>query len=182
MILLGFGHRAHSGKSTCCDAILERANYIGISARVYSISDEVLSYCVMRSLLPDMARASMTNEHIKILVDVGKGQRDTDEDFWLKRLRERMAVDKPKLAMIPNIRYWNEAEWVRAEGGVNVLCNRLNSNGSPHISADRDANHISECDLWNWNWDYILTHKEGQEWWLKAQAVSLFEWLYERSR
>lgn len=180
MLIIGFGHRAHSGKSTASDAILERAGYIGVAARSYSISEEIRSYCIMRSLLPDVARETMTSEQIKILIDVGKAQRDERDTFWLDRLSARIAAEKPHVALIPNVRYRNEAEWVSAHGGVNVLCDRRNENGSPHISVDRSANHPSESELWNWNWDFVLTHKEGREWWLRAQAVALFEYLRER--
>lgn len=181
---MGFGHRAQNGKSSACDAILERCNYSSWKARVYSFSEAILSYCVELEYLPNVTRESMTPEQVALLAKIGKTIRDEKgEDVWVDRLFNLISTDSEKgidVALIPNIRYASEARRISICGGFNVLCERRNENGSPFISQCRDANHQSETDLWNWNFDFTITHKTGQEAWLRAQAVNLFEFLYER--
>lgn len=181
MILLGFGFRAQNGKSSACDAILERCNYSSWKAGLYSIGEEVRRWCVTERLLPDVVREALTDEQVQVLARVGKERRDKEgESIWLDAISARIEADKCDVALIPNIRYRNEAEFVNNKAGFTVLVLRRNANGSPFISMSRNANHQSETDLYNWNWDFTLTHKEGQEWWLRAQAVNLFNFLHER--
>lgn len=177
-MIIGFGHRACQGKSLCCDAILEKCSYSSLSAKIYEFSAEVLAHCVAQGLLPqDAVRAFLTREQKHILQHVGLEMRGQDENFWIDKLRERIAKDRPQIALVPNIRYPNEAAWVKSEGGACVLVQRFNPDGSRYISPDRDPNHVSETALRVWPWDYRLSAQTGDARWLQHQARALFSHL-----
>jgi hypothetical protein len=175
MIVIGFGFRARQGKNLCCDAILEQCAYSNISVAIYEFSAEVLAFCVEQGHLPpDAVRAFLTPEQKNILQDVGLAQRKENAAFWVERLWARIARERPQVALLPNLRYPNECEAVKEAGGVCVLVERFNPDGSQYIDPERNPNHISEHALRAWPWDYRLAAQTGQANWLQRQARALF--------
>ena len=175
MLIIGLGHRARQGKNLVCDAILEGCASQDIAARVYEFSAEVSAYCVERGLLADAVPRD--RKTLEVLQRVGMEMRQQDSDFWINRLWGRLCADRPQVALIPNIRYPNEAERVKADGGVCVLVERFNADGSQYIDPGRDPNHPSETALRAWPWDYRLAAGSGQSAWLCTQARALFRHL-----
>jgi len=178
MLLLGLLGRANHGKSTVADAIISHA--IGYHTKVldYDIGGMILRYAIENRFLSNKKRAELTPAEIQVLVDVGKELRETrGEHFWIEQVFELIDRDKPEVAIIPNVRYLNEAQWVKRRGGTLIRVQKLNANGSEFISTSRDPNHVSETELWNCNADYHLIAKDGESAWLSEQAITLFEYL-----
>jgi hypothetical protein len=174
MLLIGFGHRARQGKSFSAQVISEVASKLGLDARIYSVSDEVQRWCEQRGMIPHRKpREALTAHELSLLGHYGWMLRQDCEDIWIDKAFARIATDKPDVALIPNIRYPNEARQVNDLGGHNVLVERFNLDGSHFIAPDRDANVPSETSLDFWNWDYRLSASNGQLDWLTAQAKVL---------
>lgn len=71
-----------------------------------------------------------------LLVEYGKAQRLIDPDYWVKRIQFDPEAD----TVITDVRYINEARWVKERGGIVVYVNR------PGIEPanDEEANSIHE--------------------------------------
>lgn len=54
-----------------------------------------------------------------LLVEYGRAMRLVDPDYWVRRLRHDY-VHGPGAFVIPDVRYANEAAWIRGLGGVVV--------------------------------------------------------------
>jgi len=175
--LIGAGNRAKQGKSLFCQTIIEHCDRIGIKWREYSISDLILAYAIEAGLLPKMTRAECTDGHVAILVKLGNEKRAENEDFWVDQIHTAIVRDKPNVALIPNVRFPSEAEFIKGFGGVNVRVSRLNANGTKYVSPSRDPNDQTETSLDFWKWDFEIRNVAGRPYWLRRQAIALFEYL-----
>lgn len=77
----------------------------------------------------------------RILQRMGtEGARSTfGDDVWIRRLREDWHGDGYPRAVIPDVRFPNEAEWIASEGGVVVAIRRPGHDGVGHVSETWDA-------------------------------------------
>lgn len=175
MTLIGLSGRARHGKTTVANAMMAYADRKGWPARIYDIGQEVLRFCIETERLPSKARKELTRDELQTLVNVGFEKRQENASFWLDRIAARMYLDRPYLAIVPNIRYANEAQWIRSENGRLIRVVALNENGSEYISPDRDCNHPSETELQFYPADYYITAKRGQINYLNALAVAILE-------
>jgi hypothetical protein len=183
MLLIGFGHRARQGKSYAARIISEVAGALGLEARIYSVGDEVQRWCAQRGMIPhNKPREALTVHELSLLGHYGWALRQENEDVWISRVLGRIREDAPDVALIPNVRYPNEARRMTEREGVNVLVERFNADGSRFIAPDRDPNIASETSLDFWNWDYRLTAGSGQLDWLTAQAKALFSVLLDANK
>jgi hypothetical protein len=176
-ILLGIGARAQQGKSSFASAILERCDHVGIHAREYSISDEIIVYCVAAGLLPPGTRRHECDPNL--LVRIASEKRAEDENFWVNQIRAAIESDRKRIevAIIPNVRAESEMRLVKSLSGWTVRVTRLNPNGTRFISRDRDANNILECGLDLAVWDFEIVNISGRPFWLRKQAAALLEYL-----
>lgn len=94
----------------------------------------------------------------------GATQREAQPDYWIKRLQAWAAMHEEAMGglcarpntplrfnglIIPDVRYQNEANWIRAQGGLVVRVTRRNEDGSyfqNSLSHEARA-HPSETDL-----------------------------------
>ena len=188
-LIIGYSGRARSGKSESCEAIRNftcHALSVPIQRRrtavVYDIGNLIRLWCIKNGRLPQIERRDMTREQLQILIDVGKERRADDPNFWLDLMFTSIAFDAPDVALIPNLRYENEAAAVKAQNGFVVRMTRLNANGSEYISPDRDPNDISETSLQFWPADFYFTVKDGHVDLVRKQAVALYLYLSECGR
>lgn len=177
MIVLGVGHRAEQGKSSFCSVIAEQCSRIGIKWKEYSFSSSILEYAILSGRLPRIDRRECTDDQIKILVEIGNEKRAEKENFWVDKIREVIKRDRPGFALIPNVRFASEAEFVKEVGGHNVRVSRLNPGGTKFISPSRDPNDVTETALEFWNWDFEIVNISERPYWLRRQAIALFEYL-----
>ena len=203
-LIIGFSGRARHGKSEACEAI---AKYVatevwrpktgelctchtpGIAiqhratATIYDIGNFVRLYCIGKGRLPAVGRKDMTKEQLQVLIDVGKEKRAEDPEYWLKRMFTAIGADQPDVALIPNLRYWNEVDAVKQRGGYVVRVSRLTGSGADFISPDRDPNDVSETSLYHcWETDFYIAVKEGHAELVRKQAVAIYQYLSECGR
>ena len=77
------------------------------------------------------------------------------EDFWINRLQDAINNSDADIIIIPDVRYKNEAEWVKNNKGFLLKVHR--------DIIDND-NHVSETELDNYNdWDYIIMNTSDLE-------------------
>ena len=67
----------------------------------------------------DMTSTEVKKRFRKLLVDYGAAMRTIHPDYWILRLETSLRFTTPGLRrVVTDVRYRNEAEWVRMRGGV----------------------------------------------------------------
>lgn len=179
MLVIGLSGRARSGKTETAEAISCYARTKGVNVQTYDIGGVVREYCVANGLLPDKPREELNADELAVLVHTGKELREKNESFWLDKIRNKMWSAQPDVAVIPNVRYRNEWEWVKQSGTV-VRVKALNPDGSEYISPDRDPNHPSETELHSLPADYYIVARKGEGELVRSLAVATFDHIYKK--
>lgn len=168
-------------------AVKTLAEAEGKKVNVYDVGAMILVEAKTSEDLPanlrlpsSLKREDMTKDQLQVLIDIGKLRREQDHNYWLNRICIQAANDNPDVALCPNIRLPQEAEAIRRSGGFIVRYNRLNANGSPFISPDRDPNDITETAMNFWPADFYITTIADQAEWGRMQARNLYFYLTGR--
>ena len=183
MILLGLGYRAQNGKDTAGEAIVQHfarkraqlQQYYGPytvtkavpEARIFKFADALYKVC--------REEYGMTVKDPALLQQVGDGRRsEFGEYYWINKVNDALE-GFDGIGILTDMRYANEAEWVKGKSGYTVEVKRLNQNGSPFITQDRDPNFVSETQLHNYNFDFQIISKSAV---LTAEyAITLAEFI-----
>jgi hypothetical protein len=172
-MLIGLGSHARVGKSTVAD-ILERVH--GYRQISFAKKLKELALAINPDVLPQSALNVRAGEgKLRTLVvrhgweeakerfptvrtylqELGVACRDTfGEDFWIEQAGIH-AQRKASGVVISDVRFKSEAEAIKEYGGVLVNVTR------PGYGAVND--HISEHDLDDWEWDYVLANDGTKE-------------------
>jgi len=88
----------------------------------------------------------------KIFQEIGDSFRSINKDIFIDTLK-RKRINRHTHCVIPDCRFFNEAEWIREDGGILVFVNR-------EIERNLDTDeHESECELDSWtneDYDYVI--------------------------
>jgi hypothetical protein len=102
----------------------------------------------------------------------GEYRRGADQNYWIKKIAQRIADEKPEIALISDLRYFNEAVFVQTYGDA-VKVNRPNL---PQLSG-ASAQHSSETELENFDgWDDVILN-DGDLETLRERALFSFDML-----
>jgi hypothetical protein len=180
MLLLAFGHKARQGKDTAGQGVFdyyEKKRQLALRHGLRVIP-AVGIYRFAEALYEEARRDyGMTEKDAPLLQRIGSERRAQDQEYWVKKVFQKISYDKPHIAVITDCRYQNEAQAIKARGGYTVKVERLNEDGSKYVANDRPADHPSEIDLDNYNFDYYIKAKTGQVAWVEQQAITLAEML-----
>lgn len=164
-MILAFGNKARHGKDTAGEAIVKyyedqrelclrhRLRTLPPMAKIFKFADALYQEC--------REQHGMTEKDPALLQKVGDGNRQKYGDrYWIDKLAE--SIKKfGGYAIITDVRYINEANWIKSQGGFVVNVTRLNPDGTPFVTNDRDPNFVSEIQLDNYNWDAYIKVREG---------------------
>jgi hypothetical protein len=163
MILIGLGSKARQGKDTAGQAICDYYNskrdlqaehdlpIVAPEARIFKFADALYKVC--------REEYEMVGKNAPLLQKVGEGRRNEfGLNYWIQQLEKSMSGFKG-VAVITDMRYTNEADWVKSKGGWTVQVSRVNQDGSPFVSDDRDPNFVSETQLDGYNFDAYIKSK-----------------------
>ena len=161
MTVIGFGHKARHGKDTCVAAIAKAIP----GATRFSFADDL--YAVCRVLY------GMKGKDPVLLQKVGLFYREVyGPDVWVRSVYSKMLAERPKLALVSDVRFPNEMEFVKQLGGMTVKVERRNEHGDLFVDPSRPADHPSETALNNTVWDVTLINSQTVER-LERKAVDL---------
>jgi hypothetical protein len=192
-LVIGFGYKARHGKDTAVKSIIESfgSQY---DIKRYAFGDALkrevneldqFAWC-MRNGIPYDFQPSMDDplcrtQHGKqgaLLQWYGtEYRRNQDEFYWVNKLRETLEKEQPKVALISDVRFRNEAYFVKACDGFLVKCSRL---GYSSIDSGRSTTHKSEVDLDGFTFDYEINVPDGELDTLKQDAVEVFNLILSR--
>lgn len=101
--------------------------------------------------------------------------RKQDPDTWVKALDARLSRENPEIAIVTDVRFPNEAAYIKQNAGYLVEVRRYNTDGSQFLDKDRDPNHPSEVALDDYEgWDFIITCKDGDLKGLKSMSIGVY--------
>ena len=183
-MIIGLGSKARQGKDIAGEAIVNYYNnrlaaaekhFGSVSedkypkARVFKFADALYKVC--------REEYGMKEKDARLLQKIGDGRREEfGLDYWINQLRPELEKFKG-VKIITDVRYINEADFIKSLGGYTVQIFRLTEDGTPYITNDRDPNFISEVQLDNYNWDFKLINSHGHIALLGEQAITLAEYL-----
>ncbi len=126
---------------------------------------------------PEVNRLAPYGKHPKLLQFWGtEFRRAQDPDYWVKKTFANIPKNAD-IVMITDVRFPNEADAVKQQGGYTVNVQRLRDDGQLYYSSDRPADHISEIALDGYNWDFYIKTKEGHAALTAEMAITLAEYL-----
>lgn len=168
--LIGIGHTARVGKDTFAWFLIDALRASGIDARRYAFADALKAVC--------RVEYAMRGKDAVLLQMVGveyrKGVRaySSEEppyptpDVWLNAVRDQIIEERPQVAVIPDMRFRNEFDWIAANG----FTVRLTRAARP--ATGRDDAHISEVELVSAPFDFTIAN-DGSLATLKHEATFL---------
>lgn len=133
--VIGLTGAARHGKDVVAKMLLKM---IPGSER-YAFSDALSAYCRVHH--------GMVKRKPALLQDVGMALRESRPGVWLDALYGAIQDRQPETALITGIRFEDEANLVRAIGGVVVRVVRLEPSGAAYVTDDRDPTHRAEAGL-----------------------------------
>jgi hypothetical protein len=179
MILIGLGNKARQGKDTFAQAVLD---YYGGQRDLQQLHDLPVTAPKAQRVgfadaLYEVAKTEygMTEKDAPLLQRIGHERRQQDPKYWIKKAFEKF-FPSTNIGVITDVRYRNEAEEIKKQGGYVVNITRKVGAGN-YITNDRPTDHPSEIDLDGYPFDFYLVNSNGHEALLAQQAVCLVEYL-----
>lgn len=173
-LLIGLGNKARHGKDLTAQAIKDYAYSMSLpEVRIYKFAEALYEEC--------RRDHGMMEKDAPLLQRIGTERRVQNPNHWIERVAFKMSGFKG-IGLLTDVRYQNEAAWVKSQGGVLINVTRLNEDGTPFVAPDRPADHLSEIDLDDYNWDGYVRTKTGQEALAAEQAITLANFFLEVTR
>ena len=104
-------------------------------------------------------------------------RRSQDAQYWVKKLIAQIVSENPDVALITDTRFKNEVAAVKALGGYTLNISRKNADGTTFVDPSRPADHISETELDDWNWDLKIVNSYGHAALVGELAITYVEYL-----
>jgi len=176
MILIGLGSKARQGKNYVANYMLEVEGVHGGEVGLYSFADELKRYCKEHhdELVPQWQLSRQTKQQPAHKEDPIYGctailqwygtevARKNNPNIWVEAVADKIKKERPEIAIITDVRFPNEAAYVKNHDGFMVEVIRLNEDGTRYYDPNRDKTHISETALDDYlGWDYSILCKSG---------------------
>lgn len=142
--IIGIGHKARRGKGAVGEWLIEHHGFVerNFATALYKECREL---------------HGMTDKDATMLQDWGKFRRDHyDPDYWVQQVHVWAVAHSISRIVITDVRYPNEADWVKEWGGK--LWNVTRE--EPLEEINRDPNHESEIALDDYEgWDSVISNE-----------------------
>jgi hypothetical protein len=149
-LVIGIGHKARHGKDTAARILIDTFKDV----RRFSFADDLYAVCrVMHG---------MTSKDPALLQRVGMEIRDQrGENALANATYAKLVTERPRVAVITDVRFPNEFACVKALGGVCWKVERRTADGSVVVDPSRSATHPSETALDDAPWDRVIVNPDG---------------------
>lgn len=164
MAVIGLGHRARHGKDSFARAIMKQYP----QAQRFAFADDL--YAVAR------VHYGMTVKDAPLLQKIGLEYRENPQfgvDVWVRAVYSKMLFEHPALAIVTDVRFRNEFDFIKALGGTTVRVTRFDEHGHVFVDPSRPATHISETALTHAPWDITVENRDLVG--LETQALLIAE-------
>lgn len=136
-LIVGFAGRARAGKNYLAQAIHEQLS--GVSA-CYAFADAMKGALRLAGLMTKKDPSLLQRFGTEVL-------RSLSHDIHIRTLSWRIDEDEPPIALVTDIRFRNEADWIRSTGGIVFRVERVTEEGKVWKSSDRRQDHQSETEV-----------------------------------
>jgi hypothetical protein len=144
--VIGIGHKARHGKDTFARALIEARPDL---VQRFAFADALKALARVRH--------GMTRKDAPLLQRLGLEAREHDVEVWLRAVYWAIEDARPAIAVITDVRFENEAEFVRGMGGTLVRVSRVSEDGVPYVDPSRPATHVSETALDGYtDWHHVI--------------------------
>jgi hypothetical protein len=181
MLIIGVGSKARQGKDTFCNAVVDhyenqrqtakRHDRISLAPVAQNFKFAGVLYEVCQELY------GMKEKDGELMQRVGTECREKNPNHWIEKCFKKIDTSAVQIALISDVRYKNEADFIKSRDGILVNVVRLNPDGSQFITGDRPADHPSEIELDGYNWDYRISAPSGQAGLIAELAITLTEYI-----
>lgn len=156
---IAFGNKARVGKDSACDYLIEKygGEKLRFATPVYGLAGAIQDFMGLPR-----------KKDPALLQWVGVGMRQLyGDNVWSSIVRKHIDViahnapsdngESSRNIFVADMRFINEADMLREAGFVLVRIDR------PDRPIDRDPNHISETELDNYKFDYVVENNGSLE-------------------
>lgn len=178
-IIIGLGYRARQGKRI----VAEEMQVMLPELRIYSFANELKWYCrehheELYKKYPHVDKSQKEDPiygYVSMLQHFGTDiMRTRDPNHWIKALEKRILAEAPSVVLIDDVRFPNEAEWIKEQNGFLIEVYRYGEDGKQYLDPKRDPNHESETALDGYDgWNYVITASDGELDKLRLKARSI---------
>lgn len=167
-LIFGIGGVARCGKDTFAKFLKEKITRTGFSAVKTSFADELKKE--MDEFVYDKFGFSAFTEIDEekdlirpLLVSYGTEvcRKKIDEKYWIKKLEKRVkaCITNEVISIIPDVRYENEAKWIKELGGYVIHIERI---GKKPANFEEKSNDpiIKKISDFNIRWKEFTDEKE----------------------
>jgi len=174
--IIGICGPARSGKDTLADSFIEIFKEYKVKTQKLSFAKELKYECksfVKKTLGIDIFTEVTEEKDIirPLLVTWGTHvRRKLNDNVWIEALEKRMHSNK--IVIISDVRFENEFNWIKQQGGKIVFVNRTLPDGTlvPNANEEEEKNN----SLLQQNADSAFTwHTMNDERWIQAIAHSI---------
>lgn len=158
-IIIGLSGKKRHGKDFACDFLKTKGWEDSVDVCRMAFADALKKEVADAVGLPVKFIEENKDVFRRILQDWGTQVRRQffGNDYWLRRADEALLGLRSQVVVIPDVRFVNEADWVKARGGVVVRIKRV-----ANLPPAEDA-HQSETDLDNYEFDYSLLNNMTED-------------------
>lgn len=145
-LLCGISGKARSGKNTVALPFIQAGfKCIALADKVKEIARDLFGW-----------DGKKDEKGRNLLIAIGMLGRQIDPDVWIKYAMEKIKTGEH--VVIPDIRFKNEASWIKAHKGVLI---RVVRPALEKLDMDEWRKSKSEIDLDCWeDWDYIIVEDD----------------------
>jgi len=184
-ILIGIGSKARQGKSFVANVMRDLAPE---RVQIFSLAEALKEECAAKheQLAAEFRRIKGRDPQppkddpiygwTEILQYYGTDViRAADPDRWVRLASEKIRLAAPEIAIVPDVRFPNEADWIKLRGGTLVQVLRKLPSGDNYVDPGRDPRHPSEVALDEYiGWDFVLMARDGDLERLRQKAEVVF--------
>lgn len=175
--IIGLCGYAGAGKDTAADAMLLVANrFANAEAARFAFADPMRDMlralgvplaCMSDRILKERPIPGLGRSYRQLAQTLGTewGRVCHGEDFWVKALAKRVDESSARIILISDVRFPNEAEWIKSTGGCLARVNRPGViDVTPHVSEahvdgfkpDYELNNLGSLLTLQWNSAQLL--------------------------
>jgi len=157
MRIIGISGRAHAGKDTVADMLVEKYGFIKI-AFADSLKEMVQYHYGFKR--EDLWTDYKTKEVRRILQGTGEMIKSLEgDDFWIRQVQQRivyrtMTTKEIPRVVISDVRFANEKRYVKEWSGITIRIDRPDTD-----VVEFNPEHVSEQELSGF--DYIVDNRQG---------------------
>lgn len=154
--IIGLAGRAGSGKSTCADWLRDNhgASVYSLALPLKFLAQDVFGFTAEQvfgtQAQKEAADPRWGMSPREALIRLGNSARERlGEDVWLNACLNLIRFESPRLAVIADVRYPNEAHAVARAGGIVVRldCPDAATSVDPNAPSERSVDQIDPADV-----------------------------------